>query len=113
MGCSTSKNAPSTEEPPTSAKDAPAAEEPPASPKDVEPELEYASTCFLPTTWLEVPLVARREYNHDSTIYSFGLPEEKTLGLPVCACVLMLAPGRGRKEGGGRDDWDGSDAVRP
>ena len=25
----------------------------------------------------------------------------------------MKAPGRGRKEGGGKEDWDGTDAVRP
>ena len=34
--------------------------------------LEYASTCFLPTTWMELPLVEKREVNHDSTLYSFG-----------------------------------------
>ena len=37
--------------------------------------LEYASSCYLPTTWLDLPLVAKREHNHDSTLYSFGLPE--------------------------------------
>ena len=75
--------------------------------------LEYASTCFLPTTWMELPLVEKREVNHDSTVYAFGLPEGQSLQLPVCACILMLAPGRGRKEGGGKDDFDGTDAVRP
>jgi len=76
-------------------------------------ELEYASSCFLPTTWVELPLLEKTEVNHDSTVYAFGLPEGKSLNLPVCACILMLAPGRGRKEGGGKEDWDGSDAVRP
>jgi cytochrome-b5 reductase len=33
--------------------------------------------------------------------------------LPVCACILLKAPGKGRKDGGGKDDFDGSDAVRP
>jgi len=75
--------------------------------------LEYASSCFFPTDWLEVPLVGRQECNHDSTVYSFGLPEGRSLDLPVCACILMKAPGRGRKEGGGKEDWDGSDVVRP
>ena len=37
--------------------------------------LEYASSCYLPTSWLELPLVAKRDHNHDSTLYSFGLPE--------------------------------------
>ena len=62
---------------------------------------------------MALPLVARREYNHDSTVYTFGLPEGQSLSLPVCACILLKAPGRGRKEGGGKDDFDGSDAVRP
>lgn len=75
--------------------------------------LKYPSSCFFPDTWYEVPLMAKREYNHDSTVYTFELPEGKSLSLPVCACILMRAMGRGRKEGGGKDDWDGSDAVRP
>ena len=74
--------------------------------------LEYASTCILPTTFIDLPLVAKREYNHDSTIYTFGLPEGKSLSLPVCACVLLKAPGRGRGPNG-KDDLDGSDAIRP
>jgi len=55
--------------------------------------LEYASSCYLPTSWLELPLVAKREYNHDSTVYSFGLPEGQSLNLPVCACLLLRVPG--------------------
>lgn len=51
--------------------------------------------------------------SYDSTIYTFGLPDNKSLSLPVCACLLLNAPGKGRKEGGGKDDFDGSDAVRP
>ena len=64
--------------------------------------LEYASSCYLPTSWLELPLVARREHNHDSTIYSFGLPAGQSLDLPVCACLLLRAPAA-----------DGGDHVRP
>jgi len=75
--------------------------------------LEYASTCYIPTDWMALPLVERREYNHDSTVYSFGLPDGQSLNLPVCACILLKAPGKGRKDGGGKDDFDGSDAVRP
>jgi len=74
--------------------------------------LEYASTCTLPTTFIDLPLVAKREHNHDSTIYTFGLPEGKSLALPVCACVLLKAPGKGRGPNG-KDDFDGSDAIRP
>mmetsp|Transcript_41571 Transcript_41571/g.88714 ORF Transcript_41571/g.88714 Transcript_41571/m.88714 type:complete len:306 (-) Transcript_41571:455-1372(-) len=82
-------------------------------PKPMATELEYASSCYLPTSWLELPLVEKKEYNYDSTIYAFGLPDGQSLNLPVCACLLLRAPGRGRKEGGGKDDWDGTDAVRP
>ena len=70
--------------------------------------LDYASTCYLPTDWIELPLVRRAEYNHDTTRYAFGLPEDKALDLPVCACLLVKAPGAG-----GRDEWDPVDAVRP
>ena len=80
---------------------------------DVTAGMERASSCWLPTQWVACPLVERREYNHDSTVYAFGLPKGQSLNLPVCACVLMRADGRGRKEGGGAEDWDGSDAVRP
>lgn len=75
--------------------------------------LERCSSCYIPTSWLALPLIGKDEYNHDSTIYKFGLPEGQSLNLPVCACILLKAPGKGRKEGGGKDDFDGSDAVRP
>ena len=75
--------------------------------------LERCSSCYIPTSWLALPLVGKREYNYDTTIYTFGLPEGQSLELPVCACILLKAPGKGRKEGGGKDDFDGSDAVRP
>ena len=46
--------------------------------------------------------------NHDTNIYEFGLPEgAKTLGLPVCACLLLCAPGAEHEAKGG------GDAVRP
>ena len=75
--------------------------------------LVRCSTCYIPESWLALPLVSKREYNHDSTIYAFGLPDGQSLCLPVCACILLKAPGKGRKDGGGPDDFDGSDAVRP
>ena len=40
------------------------------------------------------------------------MPPTQSLNLPVCACILAKAPGRGRGPKG-KDDWDGSDAVRP
>lgn len=76
-------------------------------------DVERCSSCYIPTSWLPLPLMSRREYNYDTTIYTFGLPEGQSLNLPVCACILLKAPGKGRKEGGGKDDFDGSDAVRP
>ena len=74
--------------------------------------LTYASACYLPNEWLELPMITRREVNHDTTAYSFGLPRGQSLSLPVCACLLLKAPGKGRGPKG-KDDWDGSDAVRP
>ena len=70
----------------------------------VSSPLEYASSCFLPTEWTALPLLARREVSADTTIYDFELPEKQRLNLPVCACVLLKAPGCGP---------DGADAVRP
>ena len=52
--------------------------------------------------WAEIPLVDRKKYNHDSTVFSFGLPAGKSLNLPVCACVLV----RGKNS-------SGEVAVRP
>ena len=57
------------------------------------PALEYASLCYLPTSWLEVPLVSRKEVSHDSTVYTFGLPKGRSLELPTCACILLDGPG--------------------
>jgi len=68
------------------------------------PALEHASSCYLPTEWHPLKLVGRREVSHDSTVYDFGLPDGQSLELPVCACILMKAPGRGA---------EGADAVRP
>ena len=48
----------------------------------------------------------------DATVYGFGLPRNASLRLPACACVLLKAPARGRGAKG-KDDYDGSDAVRP
>ena len=76
--------------------------------------LEHAAPgCQLPTVWLELPLIAKREHSHDSTIYAFELPNRAApLRLPTCASVHLRVPGRGRG-GGGPADFDGSDAARP
>jgi len=66
--------------------------------------LEYCSQCFLPTEFIPLKLLAREEYNKDSTIYDFELPRNTSLNLPACACLLLKAPGRGP---------DGEDAIRP
>jgi cytochrome-b5 reductase len=71
---------------------------------EADEPLEYASSCYLPTTWTRLPLISKKEYNADSTLYDFGLPEDKSLNLPACGCILLLAPGA---------ETDGSDAVRP
>ena len=42
------------------------------------------------------------DYNHDTKIFEFGLPEGQGLNLPVCACILL----KGKTA-------DGEDAVRP
>lgn len=76
-------------------------------------QLEYASTCFLPTSWLPLPLIARTKASHDSSFYDFWLPPGRSLDLPVCGCLLVRAPGRGRAEGAGRDEFTDTDAVRP
>jgi hypothetical protein len=51
--------------------------------------LEYASSCVIPTTWKEYPLTNVVPYNHDTSIFEFGLEEGQSLSLPVCGCILM------------------------
>lgn len=76
--------------------------------------IERVSSCWLPTSWVAVRIIAVRDYNHNSSVYTFGLPFGQQLNLPVCACLLLRAPGRGRIENGGAADWDPKqDAVRP
>ena len=71
--------------------------------------LSYASGCYLPNEWIELPMITRREMSHDATLYGFGLPPTRSLDLPVCACLLLKAPAGARK-GKGKDDGD---VVRP
>ena len=67
------------------------------------PTLEYASECALPTTWVDLPLLSRSPVNHDTYIFEFAVPDG-SLGLPVCACLLLCAPDA---------EHAGGDAVRP
>lgn len=61
----------------------------PATPAATPEPLEYASSCVIPTTWAEFPLVGIKPYNHDTSIFEFGLADGQSLGLPVCGCILM------------------------
>jgi len=75
---------------------------------DVAPSsssLSYASSCAIPEQWLPLRLVRVSRYNHDTSIFTFCLPEgHSQLALPLGAHLLVLAPGR--EHGGG-------DAIRP
>ena len=55
----------------------------------IEGALEYASSCCIPTTWKEYKLIGVTPYNHDTSIFAFGLDEGQSLNLPVCGCILM------------------------
>lgn len=71
--------------------------------ESVDGQLEYASSCCIPTTWIDFTLLEVQPYNHDTSIFTFGIPY-KYLNLPTCACLLLLAPDV--EHGGG-------DAIRP
>jgi Oxidoreductase FAD-binding domain len=69
---------------------------------------EFASSCVIPSNrWIPLPLVSRREYNQDTSIFEFALPlgyEDSTLALPVLGHLLVRAPGC---------EANGEDAIRP
>jgi len=73
-------------------------------PKATAPDaaLEFASTCFFPTDFHNVPLIAVKDYNYDTKVFTFGLPEGVSLDLPVCACLLVQG-----------FDESGEPAIRP
>ena len=72
---------------------------------DSKVSYEYVFDCCIPTDWIDLPLLRISPYNHDTSIFSFGLPQgHKHLGLSTCGCLLLLAPDC--EHGGG-------DAVRP
>jgi len=70
----------------------------------VETEIEFASSCVIPTTWKGYKLIAKNEVTDNTTVYDFELPKDTSLQLPTCACILALAPGIGA---------EGADVVRP
>lgn len=69
-----------------------------------EPTKEYASACFLPTDWIDLPLTQVLPYNDDSKVFEFGLPTGTSLELPTCACLLVCLP---------HNDTSGNPIVRP
>jgi len=61
--------------------------------------------CFLTEEWTKLALRETKQVNHDSKLLEFALPSsEESLQLPVCACLLLKAPGKGE---------NGDDVVRP
>eukprot|EP01050_Picozoa_sp_SAG11_P027736 SAG11_NODE_7141_length_1187_cov_2.400735_1_plen_96_part_10 len=59
-------------------------------------EITYASECIIPESWVELPLLEISTYNHDTSLFTFGLEPlgrgaEATLDLPVCGCLQMQA----------------------
>jgi len=61
-------------------------------------KLEYASSCYIPTSWVPFPLIEQKEYSDDSKVYTFALPEGQGLDLPVCSCLLTRTPdGKGAR----------------
>jgi len=54
-----------------------------------EEQLEYASSCYFPTSWQDSRLLGKKQYSHDSYVFTFELPQGRSLDLPVCACLLV------------------------
>jgi len=73
-------------------------------PKSSTPDssLQRCSACFFPTEFHKVPLLASNDYNSDTKILSFGLPESVSLNLPVSSCLLVQG-----------FDSEGNEAIRP
>ena len=52
--------------------------------------------CQFGEDWTSAPLVGRAELNHDTRLFTFGLPDAaKPLGLSTCACLLARGGGTG------------------
>jgi len=63
---------------------------------------EYASTCVIPTEWMDLPLIRKKEVTANTKQFTFSTPAGKPLALPTCACILVKGV-----------DSEGEDAVRP
>jgi len=66
---------------------------------------DYISSCTIPSTWIELELLEIRQYNDDTSIFRFQLPDsQQYLRLPIGSFLLVKAPDC--EHGGG-------DAIRP
>ena len=45
--------------------------------------------CFIGPGFVGLKLANVLDYNHDTKIFEFGLPDGQSLNLPVCACILL------------------------
>jgi len=66
-----------------------------------DPALQWASSCFFPTTFHKVPLLSVKDYNYDTKIFTFALPEDVALDLPIASCLQMQG-----------FDEEGNEAIR-
>ncbi|RYH17037.1 hypothetical protein EON65_29185 [archaeon] len=63
--------------------------------EDKEGDDDTNSTCAIPAKWTALSLLHIEKYNHDTSIFTFSLPEGSTrLNLPVGGFFLVLAPGK-------------------
>merc|ERR1712086_594717 len=59
--------------------------------------------CVFTEEWSSSALLQVAIISHDTKVFTFGLPEQRPLGLSTCACILAM---------GGADE-DGNPVVRP
>jgi hypothetical protein len=53
----------------------------------------FISECSVPPVWTDLTLTSTRQYNHDTNIFTFRLPEGcQKLNLPVGGFLLVLVP---------------------
>merc|ERR1712086_645121 len=59
--------------------------------------------CVFTEEWSSSALLQVAIISHDTKVFTFGLPEQRPLGLSTCACILAM----------GGADADGNPVVRP